>query len=339
VLHHQDRHEDAERAIREAIALEPGSPDSFARLAAIHVSRRRWQEALAAAEQGLSIDPQDVDCTNLRAISLVQLGRRSEAGAAIDAALQRDPDNSVTHANKGWALLHSGDPRQALEHFRESLRIDPGNEWARAGIVEALKARNWLYRLMLAYFLWMSRLSGKAQLGLIVGLYIANRAIRVIGQQNPALQPYLQPLLIAYLAFVALTWLASPLFDLLLRLNRFGRLALSERQIRASTWVGLLLAGAILSLALLLVVDQTWSLLIGVYCLGLVIPVNVLVSEEPSKRLRSISLYVWALVLLGPIAFITIIINPTVGGPLGGLFVLAAIAFTWVVAIAQARRA
>ncbi|MDB5311521.1 MAG: tetratricopeptide repeat protein [Gemmataceae bacterium] len=46
----------------------------------------------------------------------------------------------------GWALLHARQPAEALTHFREALRLDPTNEWARDGLIEALKARYWVYR-------------------------------------------------------------------------------------------------------------------------------------------------------------------------------------------------
>ena len=35
-----------------------------------------------------------------------------------------------------------------------------------------------------------------------------------------------------------MTWISSPLFNLLLRLNRFGRLALSREQRVESSWIG-----------------------------------------------------------------------------------------------------
>ncbi len=41
-----------------------------------------------------------------------------------------------------------------------------------------------------------------------------------------------------YVMFAFLTWTARPLFNLTLRLDKFGRYALSPRQIIASNWVG-----------------------------------------------------------------------------------------------------
>src|SRR5262245_38453287 len=135
---------EAERAIHEALRLDPGNPNFCAQLAAIHLERRDWQAALSAAERGLEADPEHIPCNNLRAMALVNLGRRDEAGLTMASTLARDPEVAFSHANQGWACLRAGDSQQALEHFREALRLEPNLEFARAGIVEAMKARNFI---------------------------------------------------------------------------------------------------------------------------------------------------------------------------------------------------
>jgi tetratricopeptide (TPR) repeat protein len=248
ILHDRAREDEAIPAINEAIRLDPSDADYLALLAQIQLAERRWPAALEAAEQGLQHDPEHVACTNLRAMALVKLGRKAEAGMTIDSALAKNPDNSLTHANQGWTLLERGDPGKALEHFRESLRLDPDNEWARHGIVEALKARNIIYALMLRYFLAMSKLSKGAQWGIIVGGYFGNQFLARIARSNPDWAPWILPIRILYVCFAVMTWIASPLFNLMLRLNRFGRLALSREQIVASNWIGACLLLALLAL-------------------------------------------------------------------------------------------
>ena len=249
VLKDRNRDQEALAAVREAIRLDPSDADYRALEAALLVDLKKWPEALAAAERGLELDAEHVGCTNLRAVALVRLGRKAEAGQTIDAALAKNPDNAVTHANQGWTLLHQGEARRALDHFREALRLDPGNEWARAGIVEALKARNIIYALMLKYFLFMSKLSSGAQWGIILGGYFLNRLLAGMARTNPDLAPWVLPFRIVYVSFVLMTWLAYPLFNLLLRLNRFGRMALTPEQIVESNWVGGCLFLALLSLS------------------------------------------------------------------------------------------
>jgi len=230
---------EAEDAAQEAIRLDPTDANYLGLLASVAIARRRWAEALAAAERGLALDPEHNGCINLRALALTQLGRKQEAAEALGSALADDPENALTHANQGWALLHQGDHTRALEHFREALRIDPELMWAQAGIVEALKARYLLYRIMLRFFLWMGRQSALAQWFVIIGFIFGRRILANLASQYPALAPILGPLLILSFAFLLLTWISSPLFNLLLRLNRFGRLALSRAQRIESTWIGL----------------------------------------------------------------------------------------------------
>ena len=227
-------HIDASRAaITEAIRLEPENPDYRFLLGAIHYDDKRWNEALQSAEDGLQFEAEHASCTNLRAMALVKLGRGAEAGDTIDAALARDPENAATHANQGWALLHEGKAAEALAHFKESLRLSPHFEWARQGIVEALKARNPVYAQMLRGALWMSTLTPRARWGVLVLGYFISR---------------LTGLMILWLLFVLLTWIAEPFFNLVLRLDRFGRLALSREQIVESNWIGVMLLVAVLSI-------------------------------------------------------------------------------------------
>ncbi|MDH7569696.1 MAG: tetratricopeptide repeat protein, partial [Armatimonadota bacterium] len=249
-LARRERLKEAEAAVEEAIRLDPEDPDHFGLQASIFLRQRRWNETLNAADQGLRLDPEHDACTNLRAMALVNLGRHEEAAATIEGALARDPENAFTHANRGWALLHQRRHREALECFREALRLDPQLEWARLGVVESLKARHLLYGWMLRYFLWMSRLGTRAQWFFVLGAWLVVRQLNALARDVPALRPFVMPAVVLYALFALLSWTADPLFNLLLRLNPYGRLALSREQIAASNWVGgVLLAGTGLFLA------------------------------------------------------------------------------------------
>lgn len=247
VLLRRNRFAEAEASAREAIRLDPYDADHFSLLASIHLAQRRWRQALDASTQGLELDPEHAQCKNLHAMALVKLGRKAEAGIALEGALARDPDNALSHANQGWALLHAGRHQDALGHFREALRLNPEMEWARQGIVEALKARHVAYGLMLRYFLWMSRLSARAQWLVVIGAWLAYKAVTELLTSRPELGPIALPVMVLYLVFVVLTWTADALFNLLLRLDRFGRLVLSEEETFASNCLGACLGAALLS--------------------------------------------------------------------------------------------
>lgn len=234
VMLDRNRLDEARRAIEEAIRLDPYDADYFAILASIYLQKSRWREALEAANQGLQVEPEHGTCTNLRAQAQVKLGDRAAAAQTMGEALARRPGDAYTHANQGWALLHQGQPYPAMEHFREALRLRPDLDWARAGIVEAMQARNFIYRWMLAYFLWMARLPPNVQWGLIIGFFIVQQVVIRTADKSPALAPFLWPLLYCYIGFVLMTWLASPLFNLILRIDRYGRHALFPDQVRGA---------------------------------------------------------------------------------------------------------
>ncbi len=300
VLLHRNHTESAEAAISEAIRLDPTDPDYYALLGTIRMNRRRWREALEAAEQGLAFDPEHVECNNVRALALVRLGRRDEAGATIAAALRRDPEDAFSHANQGWALLHEGQPVKAMEHFREALRIEPQMEWARAGIVEAMKAKNPIYRVMLGYFLAMSRLSRKAQWAVMLAIVLGPSTLRSIGRAHPELAPITGLAALLIFAFVVMTWISVPLFNLLLRLNRFGRLALSEEQVRGTNWLGAYLLSGIACLIVALVKNDPRALEASIAFGVLLLPVggtHLCPAGWPRDAMKAISL---GLTLIGP---------------------------------------
>lgn len=243
VLMARNRHKEAEHAVRTAIELAP-YPRSFGLLAAIRFEWRDWTGALEAANEGLAFDPQDSACLNLRAMALRQLGRHDDADRTLHGALESDPDDSYAHANRGWSELHRGRPREAQTHFKEALRLDPTNEHARAGLVEAIKARNVIYRGLLGYFLWMNRLNHRAQFAIVIGGWIGWQFLRAFEAKNPQYAVITTPLIVAYVVFAWMTWLAVPLGDLALRLHPVGRHALSANQRRTANIVGALLLAA-----------------------------------------------------------------------------------------------
>ena len=287
VMFRRNRLKEAQEAIEQAIRLEPWHPSNFGQLSAIAFQQSRWREALDAAEQGLQCDPEDVECTNLRAMALVKLGRRDEAGATIDAALAKEPDNAVTHANQGWTLLHGREPAKAAEHFREALRLDPNLEWARIGIIEAMKARHFIYRWMLAFFLWMNRLPPRFQLALIVGILLGNTILNSICSAVPALEPIRLPLALAYILFVWMSWCASTLFNLVLCCSRFGRLVLNRREKAAAGCAALCIVAGI-SIGLSSYLDEFYFAelhwMSGMLTLGLVIPISHTFAADESRR-------------------------------------------------------
>lgn len=335
VMDDRNRFSEALTAVNEAIRLDPEDADQYALLGSIHFQERRWQDALNAVEQGLQFNPEHVGCTNLRAMAMVKLGRKAEAGATIDTALSKNPDDSLTHANQGWTLLEHGEPKKAAEHFREALRLDPENEWARQGIIEALKAQNFIYALMLKYFLWMAKFSRRGQWVILLAGYFGNRILGSVSQSNPDLAPWILPLRILYIVFALMTWLAYPFFNLLLRLNKFGRLVLSREQTVATNWFGLCLLLALVGLATCLVKGfvAPWILISMVFGF-LLLPVSGVFKCHtgwPRNVMAALTITLAVLGIGGIIARLAAQGESDAANILVGLFVLGIIASTWIV--------
>jgi tetratricopeptide (TPR) repeat protein len=273
----QDRYPPANRAIDEAIALDPEDADYRALKANLRLQASDWKGALEAAEEGLRLDARNTLCANLRSMALVKLGRKAEAEAALTGVLSQDPENALSHANQGWTQLERNDPTRAMEHFREALRIDPELDWARAGMVEALKARNPVYRVLLRYFLWMGKLSEKAQWVVIIGLLVGRRVLQQVAKHFPESRPFVIPAIVALLLFFYMTWVSGPLFNLTLRLNRFGWYALTNDQRRASLWVGLSYLLALVSGLAALALWLAGSPLAGACLMGVVFGMIVVI--------------------------------------------------------------
>jgi tetratricopeptide (TPR) repeat protein len=330
VFYDRNRPKEARQAVKEAIRLNPYNAMPWGLLALVEYALYRWSEALAAAEQGLAVDAEDSRCANVRSMALVKLGRNREAAAGLEDALSRDPEDALSQANKGWTLLERGDYRGAQICFREALRLEPGLDWARMGMVTALKARNPVYRLLLNYFLWMSRFSPRVQWALVIGLFIGYRVLCSVAERTPLLQPLVWPIIITYLAFVLLSWLADPLFNLLLRLDRFGRYVLSRDQTKGANLVGACALGVILSLVVGLVVGSPAVLMIALGCALLTVPCSAIFRCDRGWPRGAMGLYTGGLVLCGALGLVGAMLEIDNLGIFVGLFFLGVFLSSWV---------
>jgi tetratricopeptide (TPR) repeat protein len=312
----QDFLPEAEQAINKALELDPWDADHFALLAQIKFQQKKWRDALEAAESGLEIEAEHLTCANLRAMALNRLGREDEAGQALEEALAQDPENAFTHANQGWTALQRGEAEKALEHFRESLRLDPTNDWARSGMGEALKARYFVYRLILKYHFFMSRLSGGAQWIVLIGALFVARIFRF--------------LLIPYLIFVFLSWTSDPLSNLLLRLNRYGRMLLSKEEITASNFVGGLILAALVSGGIAVMTVNKTAIITAAGCAMLIIPVAGSYGIEKPKPRKAMFIYTGVMGALLVLAILTSLFGLVGYEVPGALFLIGFFLFGWI---------
>jgi hypothetical protein len=137
-------------------------------------------------------------------------------------------------------------------------------------------------------------------------------AVEVALEENklPGLKPWIPwiwAVLLVYLAFGVLIWIAEPLFNLLLRLDRTGSLALSQEQRSASNWVGVCLLGVLAGGLFALAKMSLDVLLIAGVCGLLIIPVARTFDCRPGWPRRVMVGYTLFLAVLGMIGVATML--------------------------------
>ena len=288
-------------SVDEAIRLNPFESDYFVLKGFIFYDSRDWAKALDASEQALSLEPENVSGLNLRSMCLVKLDRKADAFETLEYALREAPENTYAHATKGWAHVEKGEMDTAIASFKESLRLAPDNEFAKSGLKEAIKGKNFLYRIIQKYFLWADKMSSRGQWVFILGIYAIYRLVVWLSNTHPELRPFLAPLIAFYILFAYSTWIARPFSNLFLRLHPLGKFALTKDEIMASNLVGGLI---FLSLAALggsfAGLNKDFMLLVALYFGSMTIPVSGVFNTEPkSKGRRNLTIFAGALAVCG----------------------------------------
>jgi tetratricopeptide (TPR) repeat protein len=323
----KDNLKEAQKFLLSALSLDPHNADYFGVIALIKLQETQWDEALTYANRGLQADPENLVCLNARSTALLKLDRKEESYQTIKEALQNDPHNSYTHANLGWGLLEKGEHVKALESFREALKLDPENAHAKAGLVEALKAKYWFYRVFLRYVFWMTNKNAKYQWIFIIGLWFLVRMLNSLADSNPAIAPYVNPIVYLYAIFAISTWILEPLSNLFLRLNVYGRYALTPDQTRASTFTGIGFLLTLAGLAGLVLTDVGTFLYLIFYGIGFMILCSSMFKPTvKSKRAIAMALAIG----LSVIGFLFLLIE--FGGGQAGLLLMI---FVWGTIIYQ----
>ena len=324
----QDKLNEAEAQIKQAIELDAYDADYFALLASVKLARKQFDDALAIANRSLEIDAENILALNTRSTALNKLNRSEESFATIEGALREDPNNAYTHANYGWGLLEKGNHKKALEHFKVSLSNDPTFEYGQAGMLEALKATNPVYRLFLKYSFWMSNMTAKYQWGVIIGFYVFFRLLKGLARHNETLQPYLIPLVVALALIAFSTWIIAPISNLFLRFNKYGQLLLDKKEKTSSNFVAISLGVFLVGILLYFATSEPKMLSVAIFGFAMMLPLGTMFS--PSKNKHGLLIYTIALAVIGFLAIGLTFSNDEVFNSFSILFIFGFVGFQWV---------
>lgn len=331
VLFQKKRLPESEVKIREAIALNPLAPEYFSWLSQIQMHKKDFADALQSADEGLAIDPSNINCLNSRAIALTKLKKKDEAYQTIKDVLTEDPHNSISHANTGWAMLERNDHRKALNHFTESLRINPNNEWAKSGMIESLKARYRVYRIFLRYMFWIGNMKNHHQWMVIGGLYVLIQILKGVGNAFPSLELFILPVVILYALFAFSTWIIQPVFNLLLRLHPQGKYALSRHEKLSSEYVACsLLIGATAFVIAFFNNSAPGWLALGIFGITFSLPLASMYRSQVKRNIIMLQVFIALTGLCGAAAVILAFSGNADYLVLGGIYLALLFVFQFV---------
>lgn len=317
--------------LKKAIELNPEASAYFGLYAYILLDLHRFDEALELANEGLSVYAEDLTCLNARTQALIRLKNKDEAYDTIREALAIDPDDDFTHTNVGWIYLENGKHKDAREHFREALRVNPNNKRARQGYKESLKARLLPYRWLLMFSLWLSAKSKKARWITIIIIWVSVRLLSGISDFAGA-TTLAYVLIGLYLLFVIFSWVGTSIANTVLLFTKEGKYVLSPQEIRIAALVVSLFVlsiGTALFGGLLPGVQGGNQYFAALIFLTMVLPVSRFEYLHLFKRKKLVIYFSSALLLVGLVSAIGLLLNSSTMLILMLIYFGALVVFTW----------
>jgi tetratricopeptide (TPR) repeat protein len=182
--------------------------------------RSYLQPVFTPLEKSLSLDPEYSSALNLQTQLLIQTNRYHRALASSLNALQIDPSDATAHRLHAQTQLKLGKYTVARDHFQSALRIDPSSNESKAGLLEAVRSKYWIYP-------WISITNWRGRLVLLLGLVIT----LAIGISTTWLNNNLIFAIFTYLIFIpaiCISLAAKPIFNLFLQLNPKTKLLITS---------------------------------------------------------------------------------------------------------------
>ncbi len=145
----------AEKLLREALALEPNSPEALTQLTYLRAnmiwmqrkSEDDMRELRQLAQSAILADPEDGRGYMFAGMAEMWARRASIGMPFFEKAVQLNPSLALAHGQIGSAYILSGDPVKAVDPIKLSLRLAPSDEHSFSMIGELaianLMLENW----------------------------------------------------------------------------------------------------------------------------------------------------------------------------------------------------
>jgi len=122
----QNKLDDAERHIQQALAQSPNDAYSLMVLGRVEFSQKKYDEALDVLSRAAKLDPQNPDIENYLGVTLAQKGLRAQAETALRKAIQINPNYSAAHNNLAVIYISHQPPLVELARWHYQKALDGG---------------------------------------------------------------------------------------------------------------------------------------------------------------------------------------------------------------------
>ncbi|HEY2809299.1 MAG TPA: sulfotransferase [Steroidobacteraceae bacterium] len=117
----------AERYLRQCLALAPGFAAARHDLALLLYSQQRIAEMMDHVARLLAAQPHNINYLSLKAHGLRQLGRNDEALALVEELITAYPREEQVWILYGTVLREVGEQSRSIEAFRQAIVVRPGS--------------------------------------------------------------------------------------------------------------------------------------------------------------------------------------------------------------------
>ena len=185
ILHHvlslaldgQQKYAEAIISYKNALKLQPNTPDLYFNLGIAHTQLNRLEEAANAYLQALQINPNFFEAHGNLGIVLQRQGKLDAAIASYQAGLKINPTDARGYFNLGTALRDSGDLAAAVNSYEKAIQLFPNYTDAHNNLGETLRDQGDMTAAVKCYQAALALNSGHANANYNMGefLYLAKK--------------------------------------------------------------------------------------------------------------------------------------------------------------------
>jgi hypothetical protein len=225
--------------------------------------------------------------------------------------------------------LYQGKSTEALNHFKTALSEDPMHGHAKSGMLEAMKAKFPVYRYFLMLMLWLGKLKGDNQWTLLIGSYLAYRGLIYLAKNNEAWRPLTVPLIALILLLFLSSWIFSPLMNLYMLSNPYGRYTINNDEKQSARLTGLALLVCIITLLASVFVDNAGLLIVSISAFLMMIPLGSMNNAITIKNKTKLKNFTIILAILAGLNSLICVFENSFFTPFSVLPFLGFLAYQW----------